>query len=127
MTELYFLIIEYSINFLLSPGSTIRSKIGIVRILVGPRTPGPTYSQLTEETFKTSCIRIFTNFTERTSRRWQAPGAVKKEKNPKKIRKEIKKIVPVPIYVFVDSEQKAEFKAKIKPCSHQLNYMKFLL
>ena len=60
------------------------------------------------------------------SRRWQAPGAVKKsekkskkksEKNPKKI----KKIVPVPIYVFVDSEQKAEFKAKIKPCSHQLN------
>ena len=32
-----------------------------------------------------------------------------------------------PIYVFVDSEQKAEFKAKIKPCSHQLNCMKFLL
>ena len=30
-------------------------------------------------------------------------------KNPKKI----KKIVPAPIYVFVDSEQKAEFKAKI--------------
>ena len=50
-----------------------------------------------------------------------------KRKNPKKIRKKIKKIVPVPIYVFVDSEQKAEFKAKIKPCSHQLNYMKFLL
>ena len=52
------------------------------------------------------------------SRRWQAPGAVKKEKkskkNLKKIRKKIKKIVPVPIYVFVDSEQKAEFKAKIK-------------
>ena len=65
------------------------------------------------------------------SRRWQAPGAVKKEKkskkNLKKIRKKIKKIVPVPIYVFVDSEQKAEFKAKIKPCSHQLNCMKFLL
>ena len=66
------------------------------------------------------------------SRRWQAPGAVKKrkknrKKNPKKIRKKIKKIVPVPIYVFVDSEQKAEFKAKIKPCSHQLNCMKFLL
>ena len=49
------------------------------------------------------------------------PGSEKKEKNPKKI----KKIVPVPIYVFVDSEQKAEFKAKIKPCSHQLNCMKF--
>ena len=66
------------------------------------------------------------------SRRWQAPGAAKKEekksiKNLKKIRKKIKKIVPVPIYVFVDSEQKAEFKAKIKPCSHQLNCMKFLL
>ena len=66
------------------------------------------------------------------SRRWQAPGAVKKkEKNRKKIRKKsekkIEKIVPVPIYVFVDSEQKAEFKAKIKPCSHQLNCMKFLL
>ena len=57
--------------------------------------------------------------------------AVKKEKktkkNLKKIRKKIKKIVPVPIYVFVDLEQKAEFKAKIKPCSHQLNCMKFLL
>ena len=47
----------------------------------------------------------------------------KSEKNPTKI----KKIVPVPIYVFVDSEQKAEFKAKIKPCSHQLNCMKFFL
>ena len=54
--------------------------------------------------------------------RWQAPGAVKKRKNLKKIRK---KIVPVPTYVFVDSEQKAEFKAKIKQCSHQLNCMKF--
>ena len=42
-------------------------------------------------------------------------------------REKIQKIVPVPIYVFVDSEQKAEFKAKIKPCSHQLNCMKFLL
>ena len=46
----------------------------------------------------------------RISRRWQAPGAVKKRK---KIRKKIKKIVPVPICVFVDSEQKAEFKAKM--------------
>ena len=45
----------------------------------------------------------------------------------KKIRKKNQKIVPVPIYVFVDSEQKAEFKAKIKPCSHQLNCMTFLL
>ena len=45
----------------------------------------------------------------------------KTKKNLKKVRKKIKKIVPVPIYVFVDSEQKAEFKAKIKPCSHQLN------
>ena len=55
-----------------------------------------------------------------------ARGSEKKKKR-KKIRKKIKKIVPVPIYVFVDSEQKAEFKAKIKPCSHQLNCMKFLL
>ena len=31
------------------------------------------------------------------------------------------------IYVFDDSEPKAEFKAKIKPCSDQLNCMKFLL
>ena len=53
--------------------------------------------------------------------------AVKKEKKSEKIRKKIKNIVPVPIYVFVDSEQKAEFKAKIKPCYHQLNCMKFLL
>ena len=29
------------------------------------------------------------------------------------------------IYVFDDSEQNAEFKAKIKPCSHQPNCMKF--
>ena len=60
------------------------------------------------------------------------PGQWKKKKkskkNRKKIRKKIqKKIVPVPIYIFVDSEQKAEFKAKIKPCSYQLNCMKFLL
>ena len=50
-----------------------------------------------------------------------ARGNEKKKKNPKKI----KKIVPVPIYVFVDSEQKAELKAKIKPCSHQLNCINF--
>ena len=50
-----------------------------------------------------------------------ARGSEKKKKNPKKNQK---KIVPVPIYVFVDSEQKAEFKAKIKPCSHQQNCMK---
>ena len=60
------------------------------------------------------------------SRRWQAPGAVKK-KFEKKIRKKNQKILPVPIYVFVDSEQKVEFKARIKPCSHQPNCMKFLL
>ena len=62
------------------------------------------------------------------SRRWQAPGAVNKEKKFKKIRKRIKKIVPVPLYVFVDSDQKAEFKATcamIKSCSHQLNCMNF--
>ena len=51
----------------------------------------------------------------------QAPGAVKKEKKSEKNPKKIKKIEPVPIYVFVDSEQKTELKAKIKPCSHQLN------
>ena len=47
------------------------------------------------------------------------PGQWKKKKKSKKN--------PVPIYIFVDSEQKAEFKAKIKPCPHQLNCMKFLL
>ena len=77
------------------------------------------------------CILEDADIYDGESRRWQAPGAVKKEKKIekklKKIRKKIKKIVPVPIYVFVDSEQKAEFKAKIKPCSHQLNSMKFLL
>ena len=52
-----------------------------------------------------------------------ARGSEKKKKNQKKIRK---KIVPVPIYVFVDSEQKAEFKVRIKPCSHQPKCMKFL-
>ena len=48
----------------------------------------------------------------------------KSEKNPKKNQKNRASAY---IYVFVDSEQKAEFKAKIKPCSHQLNCMKFLL
>ena len=33
----------------------------------------------------------------------------------------------LPIYVFDDSEQKFEFKVRIKPCSHQPNCMKFLL
>ena len=31
----------------------------------------------------------------------------------------------LPIYVFHDSEQKVEFKARIKPCSHQPNCRKF--
>ena len=31
----------------------------------------------------------------------------------------------MPLYVFHDSEQKVEFEARIKPCSHQLNCMKF--
>ena len=44
----------------------------------------------------------------RESRRWQAPGAVKKDKNPKKSKK-IKKNRASARYVFVDSEQKAEF------------------
>ena len=29
------------------------------------------------------------------------------------------------LYVFDDSEQKVELKARIKPCSHQPNCMKF--
>ena len=49
------------------------------------------------------------------------------KKLKKKSEKKSKKIVPVPIYVFADSEQKAEFKAKIKPCSHQLNCMKLFI
>ena len=68
-------------------------------------------------------------FVSDISRHWQAPGAVKKIKMKSKKNPIFfflnQKIVPVPIYVFVDSEQKAEFKAKIKPCSHQLNCMKF--
>ena len=58
------------------------------------------------------------------SRRWQVPGAVKKEKkiekksekNPKKNQKN-----RASAYMFLSTQ------AKIKPCSHQLNYMKFLL
>ena len=57
----------------------------------------------------------------------QAPGAVKKRKEKKAQSRKIRTILPVPINVFDDSEQKAEFKANIKPCSHQPNYMKFLL
>ena len=67
------------------------------------------------------------NLQVHVSRRWQAPGAVKKEKKSEKNPKNNQKNRARPIYVFVDSEQKAEFKAKIKPCSHQLNCMKFLL
>ena len=54
------------------------------------------------------------------------PGSEKKKKR-KKNPKKIQKILSVPIYVFDDSEQKAEFKAKIKPCSHQPNCIKFIL
>ena len=68
-----------------------------------------------------------TNIKALVSARGSEKKKKKLKKNPKKIRKKIKKIVPVPIYVFVDSEQKAEFKAKIKPCSHKLNCMKFVL
>ena len=46
------------------------------------------------------------------SRRWQAPGAVKKKKKKAQSRKN-RTILPMPIHVFDDSEQKAEFKAKI--------------
>ena len=56
-----------------------------------------------------------------------ARGSEKKKIEKKSEKRFRKKIVPVPIYIFVDAEQKAEFKAKIKPCSHQLNCMKFLL
>ena len=60
------------------------------------------------------------------SRRWQAPGAVKKEEEEKKANSpEFRMILPVPIYVFYDSEQKVEFKARITPCSHQPNCMLF--
>ena len=52
------------------------------------------------------------------SRRWQAPGAVKKRREKKAQSRNIRTILPVPIYVFDGSEQKAEFKAKIKQCSH---------
>ena len=50
--------------------------------------------------------------------------AVKKRRKKAQSRK-IRTILPMPIYVFDDSEQKAEFKVKIKPCSHQPNCMKF--
>ena len=49
-----------------------------------------------------------------------ARGSEKKKKKKAQSQK-IRTILPVPIYVFDDSEQKAEFKAKIKPCSHQPN------
>ena len=45
-------------------------------------------------------------------------GSIKKAESP-----EIRRSLPVPIYVFHDSEQKFEFEARIKPCSHQPNCM----
>ena len=62
------------------------------------------------------------------SRRWQAPGAVKKrKKRPNREKSEGSCQCLLPIYVFDDSEQKVEFKVRIKPCSHQPNCMKFVL
>ena len=53
------------------------------------------------------------------SSRWQAPGVVLKMR--KKL--EVRRSLPVPIFVFDDSDQKVEFKASIKPCSHQPNFI----
>ena len=60
------------------------------------------------------------------SRRWQAPGAVKKRRKKVQSRK-IRRTLSVPIYVFDDSEQKVEFEVRIKPCSHLSNCLHFLL
>ena len=71
-----------------------------------------------------ACWVLISVFFIRSPAAIKALASAQGSEKRKKIRK---KIVPVPIYVFVDSEQKAEFKAKIKLCSHQLNCMKFLM
>ena len=53
------------------------------------------------------------------------PGSEKKEE--KNESPEIRRSLQVPIYVSHDSEQKVEFKARIKPCSHRPNCMKCLV
>ena len=57
------------------------------------------------------------------SRRWQAPGTVKKSR----IARNPKELASAYIYDFHDSERKVEFEARIKPCSHQPNCIQFLL
>ena len=47
-----------------------------------------------------------------------------KKKGKKAQSRKFRRILPLPIYVFDDSEQKLEFKARIKPCNHQPNCMK---
>ena len=49
------------------------------------------------------------------------PGQCKRMRN----KPEVRRSLPVPIYVFDDSEQKFEFKARIQPGSDQSNCIQF--
>ena len=55
--------------------------------------------------------------------RIKALASARGSEKMKKKSKKNQKILPVPIYVFHDSEQKVEFKARIKPCFHQPNLL----
>ena len=62
------------------------------------------------------------------SRRWQAPGAVKKRRRKKKPNREKFERSCQCLYIcFCRLREKVEFKVRIKPCPHQPNRMKFLL
>ena len=56
-----------------------------------------------------------------------ASARAAKKRGEKAESPEIRRILPVPIYVFDDSEQKVEFEVRIKPCSHHPNCIKNLL
>ena len=58
---------------------------------------------------------------------YQGAGSGKKKKKISRFARRPKDLAAVPIYIFYDSEEKVEFKARIKPCSHQLNCIQFLL
>ena len=62
---------------------------------------------------------IFTSQSNFIKALASAQGSEKKN-NKKAQSRKIRRILPVPIYVFDDSEQKVELKVRIKPCSNEI-------
>ena len=74
----------------------------------------------------TNCKRIFSSSYTIIKALASAQGSEKKKKKKKPNREKSERSCQC-LYMFLTTQQKAELKAKIKPCSHQPNCMKFLL